>query len=135
MAESKNLSLQHEATSETISEADKQSQHEYGKTTCCSLANAMISQRTEFLAGTLPFERQKRMPFCERLIGSLRRECLDWLIPLGERHLRVLPREWAAHYNRGTAAHEPWSGHSRSSAGRSYTPENARTQSSERCGH
>jgi transposase InsO family protein len=39
--------------------------------------------------------------FCERLIGSLRRECLDWLIPVSERHLRALLREWAAHYNRG----------------------------------
>jgi hypothetical protein len=43
MAESKNLSLQSEATWETISEAEKQSQHESGKTTCCSFANAMIS--------------------------------------------------------------------------------------------
>ena len=43
----------------------------------------------------------KANAFCERLIGSLRRECLDWLIPLGERHLRGLLREWAAHYNRG----------------------------------
>lgn len=26
--------------------------------------------------------------FCERVIGTIRRECLDWLIPLHERHLR-----------------------------------------------
>ena len=51
MAESKNLSMQNEATSETISKAEKQSQHECGKTTCCSFANAMISRRTEFLVG------------------------------------------------------------------------------------
>ena len=25
---------------------------------------------------------------CERLIGTVRRECLDWLIPLSEQHLR-----------------------------------------------
>ncbi len=39
--------------------------------------------------------------FCERLIGTIRRECLDWLILLNERHLRFVLREWVAHYNRG----------------------------------
>ena len=48
-----------------------------------------------------PVRAPKANAFCERLIGSLRRECLDWLIPLGERHLRALLREWAEHYNRG----------------------------------
>jgi len=43
----------------------------------------------------------KANAFCERLIGSLRRECLDWIIPLGESHIRSLTREWAEHYNRG----------------------------------
>jgi transposase InsO family protein len=43
----------------------------------------------------------KANAFCERLIGTLRRECLDWIIPLGEGHLRSVVREWAAHYNRG----------------------------------
>jgi len=39
--------------------------------------------------------------FCERLIGTMRRECLDWLIPFNERHLRWILREWVTHYNRG----------------------------------
>jgi putative transposase len=39
--------------------------------------------------------------FCERLIGTIRRECLDWLIVLNERHLRFVLREWVVHYNRG----------------------------------
>jgi transposase InsO family protein len=39
--------------------------------------------------------------FCERLGGSLRRECLDFLIPLNERHLRMIVKEWGLHYNRG----------------------------------
>jgi putative transposase len=38
---------------------------------------------------------------CERLIGTLRRECLDFVIPLTEHHLRRLLHEWAAHYNTG----------------------------------
>ena len=39
--------------------------------------------------------------FCERLIGTIRREGLDWLILLNERHLRFVLREWVAHDNQG----------------------------------
>jgi putative transposase len=39
--------------------------------------------------------------YCERLIGTIRRECLDFMIPLNERHLRRLLTEWVAHYNKG----------------------------------
>ena len=39
--------------------------------------------------------------FCERLIGTIRRECLDWLVVLHERHLRSALRQWVAHYNQG----------------------------------
>ena len=39
--------------------------------------------------------------FCERLVGTVRRECLDFVIPLNERQLRSVLREWVAHYNRG----------------------------------
>jgi transposase InsO family protein len=39
--------------------------------------------------------------FCERLIGSIRRECLDYLIPLNESHLKCSLREWVRHYNSG----------------------------------
>ena len=36
---------------------------------------------------------------CQRFIGTARRECLDWVIPLSERHLRRVLAEWVAHYN------------------------------------
>jgi putative transposase len=39
--------------------------------------------------------------FCERLVGTIRRECLDFMIPLNERHLRRILQLWVAHYNRG----------------------------------
>ena len=39
--------------------------------------------------------------FCERLMGTIRRECLDHLIPINERHLRGIVKEFATHYNRG----------------------------------
>jgi putative transposase len=38
-------------------------------------------------------------PFAERVIGSLRRECLDLVIVLNERHLRLLLRTYLAYYN------------------------------------
>src|SRR5437762_8378318 len=38
---------------------------------------------------------------CERVIGTIRRKCLDWLIPLSEPHLRSLLTSWVAHYNAG----------------------------------
>jgi len=37
--------------------------------------------------------------YCERLIGSIRRDCLDHVIVFGERHLRYLLRSYATYYN------------------------------------
>jgi len=42
---------------------------------------------------TLPFAPQAN-GYCERLIGATRRECLDFLIPLSDSHLRRLLCEW-----------------------------------------
>ena len=39
-------------------------------------------------------------PFCERVIGSIRRECTDHIIALGEHHLCGLLRQYAEYYNR-----------------------------------
>jgi transposase InsO family protein len=47
-----------------------------------------------------PPRSPKANALCERLIGAIRRECLDWLIPLSEHHLRSLLKMWAVHYNR-----------------------------------
>ncbi|MBF8285511.1 MAG: hypothetical protein HW378_4426 [Anaerolineales bacterium] len=38
---------------------------------------------------------------CERVIGTIRRECLDWLIPMTESHLREILKTWVDHYNGG----------------------------------
>jgi hypothetical protein len=37
--------------------------------------------------------------YAERLIGTIRRECLDHLIVFGEAHLRRVLSEYAAYYN------------------------------------
>jgi putative transposase len=38
---------------------------------------------------------------CERVLGTFRRECLDFVIPLSVNHLRRLLQEWVLHYNHG----------------------------------
>jgi transposase InsO family protein len=48
-----------------------------------------------------PVQAPQANAFCERLIGTMRRECLDFMIPLNQRHLRSVLSEWVAHYNRG----------------------------------
>jgi transposase InsO family protein len=48
-----------------------------------------------------PPRSPKANSVCERVIGTLRRECLDFLIPLTENHLRLVTKNWVTHYNRG----------------------------------
>jgi hypothetical protein len=48
-----------------------------------------------------PVRAPRANAYCERLIGTARRECLDFMIPLHERHLRGTLRSWVAHYNKG----------------------------------
>ncbi len=48
-----------------------------------------------------PVRAPRANAYCERVLGSLRRECLDFLIPFGEEHLRRVLRTWGVHYNRG----------------------------------
>ena len=40
--------------------------------------------------------------FAERLFGSIRRECLDHIIVLGEAHLRRILKSYADYYNRAS---------------------------------
>ena len=54
-----------------------------------------------------PVRAPKANAVCERLGGRLRRECLDFLIPLTERHLKMTVEVWRIHYNRGRP-HSHW---------------------------
>jgi Integrase core domain len=41
-----------------------------------------------------------QQPFVERLIGSVRRDCLDHVVVLGERHLRKILKSYFDYYHR-----------------------------------
>ncbi len=53
-----------------------------------------------------PVRAPKANAFCERLVGTVRRECLDFLIPLSERHLKAILKVWVSHYNGCRPPHE-----------------------------
>jgi len=46
-----------------------------------------------------PIAAPKANAHIERQIGSGRRECLDWILIIGRRHLERVMREWVEHYN------------------------------------
>src|SRR5438093_1777813 len=48
-----------------------------------------------------PYRSPQANAFCERLIGTARRECLDFVTPLNESHIRMILKPLVAHFNRG----------------------------------
>jgi putative transposase len=48
-----------------------------------------------------PVRAPQAPAFCEPRIGKIRRECLDLLIPINDRHLRGILNEGVAHYKPG----------------------------------
>jgi putative transposase len=50
-----------------------------------------------------PVRATKANAFAERFVGTVRRECLDWLLTLNRRHLEHTLHVFADHYN----AHRP----------------------------
>ncbi len=48
-----------------------------------------------------PVGRHKAEAICERVIGTIRRECLDWLIPISDPQLQVILESWTVHLNSG----------------------------------
>jgi transposase InsO family protein len=47
-----------------------------------------------------PYRAPRANAVCERFLGSVRRECLDHVLVLGEGHLRRVLREYVAYFNR-----------------------------------
>ena len=46
-----------------------------------------------------PYRAPRANAYCERFLGSVRRECLDHLLILGEAHLRRALRAYVAYFN------------------------------------
>src|SRR5262249_43571784 len=46
-----------------------------------------------------PFRAPRAQAHAERWVGTVRRECLDWLLILGRRHLERVLGEYVDHYN------------------------------------
>lgn len=46
-----------------------------------------------------PVRAPKANAHAERFVGTIRRECLDWTLMLGRRHLESVLAEYVAHYN------------------------------------
>jgi transposase InsO family protein len=70
--------------------------------------DSIFSQAPDRRIGNLGLRVLKTPPhcpqanaICERVLGTLRREALDFVIPMTENHLRRMLREWVAHYNHG----------------------------------
>ena len=47
----------------------------------------------------LPYKSPNLNPYAESWVGTIRRECLDHFLVLGERHLRYLATEYVDYYN------------------------------------
>jgi putative transposase len=61
-----------------------------------------------------PVHAPKANAYCERLMGTIRRECLDYVIPLSEKHLRRILRGVGCPLQSGKATLQLGAGHSRS---------------------
>ena len=63
-------------------------------------AFAKTLQATKCTLLRLPARSPNRNAFAERFILSIKSECIDRVVPLGEQHLRQLIVEYLAHYHR-----------------------------------
>jgi putative transposase len=61
---------------------------------------AQVAAATGIRVLRTPYRAPRANAVCERFLGSVRRECADHLLILGERHLTRMLREYVAYFNR-----------------------------------
>ena len=61
---------------------------------------ALVAEASGITILRTPHRAPRANAVCERFLGSVRRECLDHLLVLGERHLACVLREYVAYFNR-----------------------------------
>ena len=62
-------------------------------------AFARVAAATGIMALRTAYRAPRQNATCERFLGSVRRECLDHVLILGEAHLRRVLREYVTYYN------------------------------------
>jgi transposase InsO family protein len=62
-------------------------------------AFARVAEGTGIEVLTTPYQAPKANAICERFLGSVRRECLDFFLILSERHLYRTMKQYKAYFN------------------------------------
>ena len=62
-------------------------------------AFARVAEGTGIEVLTTPYQAPKANAICERFLGSVRRECLDFFLILNERHLHQTLKQYQAYFN------------------------------------
>ena len=62
-------------------------------------AFARVAEGTGIEVLTTPYQAPKANAICERFLGSVRRECLDFFLILSEQHLRKIMKQYQAYFN------------------------------------
>jgi transposase InsO family protein len=73
-----------------------------------------------------PIRAPRANAVCERFLGSVRRECVDHTLVLGERHLRRVLAEYVAYFN-GDRPHQGIEQRAPTSLGTTAAPQQTRT--------
>lgn len=60
---------------------------------------ARVARGTGIEVLKTPYRAPRANAICERFLGSLRRECLDHFLILGQRHLYQVVKEYSAYFN------------------------------------